>query len=55
MAEYFRYNLSDEGIKKQIDELRKKKPKTEEELEEIKDQIAKKYADGDKIARCRIM
>ena len=48
MAEYFRYNLSDEGIKKQIDELRKKKPKTEEELEEIKDQIAKKYADGDK-------
>lgn len=27
---------------------RKKKPKTEEELEEIKDQIAKKYADGDK-------
>lgn len=48
MAEYFRYNLSDEGIKKQIDELRKKKPKTEEELEEIKDRIAKKYADGDK-------
>lgn len=48
MAEYFRYNLSDDGIKKQIDELRKKKPKTEEELEEIKDQIAKKYADGDK-------
>lgn len=48
MAEYFRYNLSDEGIKKQIDELRKKKPKTEEELEGIKDQIAKKYADGDK-------
>ena len=48
MSEYFRYNLSDDGIKKQIDELRKKKPKTEEELEEIKDQIAKKYADGDK-------
>ncbi|MEI3506999.1 MAG: hypothetical protein V8Q32_06020 [Anaerotignum faecicola] len=46
-------NISDttfltDGIKKQIDELRKKKPKTEEELEEIKDQIAKKYADGDK-------